>query len=91
MLQDDWETKFVNLDAEESCKLLISTLEQAEQECNPNKKSRQSRKYKLLWMNEKTLDKVRKKHRAWRKYLRTKEWKDYLDYTKARNQARRAT
>ena len=24
-------------------------------------------------------------------YLRTKEWKDYLDYTKARNQARKAT
>ena len=42
-------------------------------------------------MNEETLDKVKKKHRAWKKYLWTKEWKDYLDYNKARNQARRAT
>ena len=91
MLQDDWETKFVNLDAEESWELLISRLKQTEHECIPKKKSGQPRKYKPLWMNAKTLDKVRKKHRVWKKYLRTKEWKDYIDYTKARNQARRAT
>ena len=91
MLQDDWETKFVNLDAEESWELFISRLKQAEHECIPKKKSGQTRKYKPVWMNAKTLDKVRKKHRAWKKYLRTKEWKDYLDYTKARNQARKAT
>ena len=91
MLQDDWETKFVNFYAEESWELLISRLKQAEHECIPKKKSGQTRKYKPVWMNAKTLDKVRKKHRAWKKYLRTKEWKDYLDYTKARNQARKAT
>ena len=61
MLQDDWETKFVNLDAEENWELLISRLKQAEHECIPKKKSGQIRKYKPLWMNAKTLDKVRKK------------------------------
>ena len=55
MLQDDWETKFVNLDAE-SWELFICRLEQAEHECIPKKKSTQSRKYKPLWMNEKTLE-----------------------------------
>ena len=58
----------MNLDAEESWELLISRLKQAEHERIPKKKSRQSRKYNPLWMNAKTLDKVRKKHRAWKKY-----------------------
>ena len=44
MLRDDWETKFVNIDAEESWELLISRHKQAEQECIPKKKSGQPRK-----------------------------------------------
>ena len=39
-------------------------------------------------MNEKAITKIRKKKAAFRRYLDTKEGKDYTPYTKARNQAK---
>ena len=39
-------------------------------------------------MNEKAITKIRKKKEAYRRYLDTKEGKDYTAYSKARNQAK---
>ena len=39
-------------------------------------------------MNEKAITKIKKKKEAFRRYLNTKEGKDYTVYTKARNQAK---
>ena len=46
---------------------------------------------KPLWMNRKALAKVRKKTESYKRYLETREGRDYELYYKARNQARRAT
>ena len=46
---------------------------------------------KPLWMNMKALAKVRKKTESYKRYLETREGRDYELYCKARNQARRAT
>ena len=40
-------------------------------------------------MKTNSIDKVKNKHRAWRKYMRTKEYTDYLLFARARNQAKR--
>ena len=42
-------------------------------------------------MNRKALAKVRKKTESYKRYLETREGRDYELYCKARNQARRAT
>ena len=45
---------------------------------------------KPLWFNEKALQKIKKKSETYKKYLDTKEGKDYITYTRARNQAKKA-
>ena len=47
-----------------------------------------NRKQKSIWMNSNALAKVRKKRDAYQRYLATKDGKDYLAYTKARNQVK---
>ena len=79
MLRDDWETRFENLDVEESVEILTSMLEKVEHECIPKKKSKQAGKYKPLWINTKTLHQVRKKWRTWKKYLITKDGRGHLE------------
>lgn len=39
-------------------------------------------------MNETALKKVRKKHAAWRRFVTTKDGKDYTAYCRARNHAK---
>ncbi len=41
-----------------------------------------------LWMNPAALIKVKKKHAAWNRYLRTKDGHDYQIFARARNQAK---
>ena len=42
------------------------------------------------WMDKKTLEMVRKKHRLWRKWNKTKKIEDFQDYLRANNQASKA-
>lgn len=76
---------------EEAWTILNSNIDKAKEECIPKKIITPGRKQKPLWMDQKTMDKVKKKHRAWNKYTRTKEHADYNAYVRARNQARWAT
>ena len=46
---------------------------------------------KPLWMNKKALAKVRKKTESYKRYLETRDGREYEMHCKARNQARRAT
>ena len=43
-----------------------------------------------LWCNEKAVAKIKKKRKAYQRYMQTREGKDYLEYAKARNQAKGA-
>lgn len=40
-----------------------------------------------LWMNAQTLEKIKKKSFAFKRYLKSREVKDYYENTKVRNQA----
>jgi len=70
--------------------MLTNWLEKAERECIPKKKSRQSGKHNPLLMNAEYLKLGRNGGLA-KKYTRTEYWRDSLEYTTTRNQARRAT
>lgn len=81
-----------NKNLEDRWKVLKGTLDEAIKSTIPQvKQPTETRKKKLpLWTNEKALTKVKKKREAYRRYIETREGKDYLCYAKARNQAKQA-
>ena len=94
MMTHDWEALLSPLDAEHGWSLLTEKILQAQDVCIPKKKAYSSatpKKYRPIWMNNKTFAKIKKKHHAWKRYILTKSGQDYIDFTRARNQARRAT
>jgi ribulose kinase len=45
---------------------------------------------KPVWLNDKLMATVKKKHSAYKRYMETRDGQDYLVYTRARNQAKSA-
>ena len=84
-----WEDELKDLDVKEAWCYVEMQLLKAMEETVPKKKwNKNHKKRKPLWMNEEALRKIRKKRQAYQRYLDTKEGKDYLGYTKARNQVK---
>jgi hypothetical protein len=54
----------------------------------PKRKSAQTTQKKLGILNEKVLAKIRKKHRAWQRYIETKEGQKYEEYCRIRNKVK---
>ena len=75
------------MDVEQSWSEITRQILEAEDKFIPKKTERKGIR-KPIWMNEKVIAKIRKKKEAFRRYLDTKEGKDYTAYTKARNQAK---
>jgi len=75
----------------EGWNLLCEAYNQALVKCVPKSKGTNKNQLKIkkkpLWMNEKALIKIKKKKAAFKRYMETKEGKDYLMYAKVRNQA----
>jgi endonuclease/exonuclease/phosphatase family metal-dependent hydrolase len=93
-IQDmDWNLEFENKSVEQNWGLFMEKVKVSQDKWIPRRKSRKLpyRKPKPLWMNEKALSKVKKKHSAWKRYLETRDGESYREYCKARNQARKAT
>jgi hypothetical protein len=89
----DWQGKLQNKTTEETWDCIHETLMHAQQKFIPRitVKGIDAKKKQPLWMNEKALAKVRRKHAAWRRYMDTREGRDYKVFCKARNQAKWAT
>ena len=54
----------------------------------PFSKLKKGHRSKPLWMNQNALVKVKKKHQEYKRYLKTKNCKEYEEYARARSQAR---
>jgi hypothetical protein len=80
----DWSTAAA-LDVEESWCHMKSVLQSAMEKCIPKVKSGNSKKIKPVWMNNKALRTVKKKHKMFQRYLRTKSGRDYNRYIEVRN------
>jgi hypothetical protein len=89
----DWETKLQNKSTEETWTTIRSTILEAQRKYIPRKtvKGVEAKKKNPLWMNDKALTKVKKKHEAWKRYMKTREGADYQEYCRTRNQAKWAT
>jgi hypothetical protein len=89
----DWDQELGNKSTEDCWQSLLSILLSLKQRYIPRRPVRanpNSRK-KPLWMNTAAIKKIKKKHAAWKRYLNTREGRDYTEYCRARNQAKWAT
>lgn len=89
--QLDWEDILREKNCSESWDIFHGHMMKAMKQCIPKRGRNPGKPGRALWMNEEALAKVRKKSAAYKRYLETKEGKDYREYAKARNQARWAS
>ena len=90
MLDLDWENLLENKTIDESLAVLEENYNSAVKSCIPIKETSTNTRRKPLWMNEKALRKVKKKHSSWVRYLNTKQGCDYAEFIKHRNKATHA-
>jgi len=76
------------LSVEEHWKIFKDRLHEQMNKHIPKTSGRAAPKKRPLWMNEKALTKVRKKTEAYKRYMGTREGKDFDLYARARNQAK---
>ena len=83
--------KIATMDAKSAWNCLTDTCSKAAgnhiPKTTPGRQRQPKKSPPPLWMNEKALKKVRKKHASFMRYMETKEGKDYRTYAQARNQA----
>ena len=89
MLDQNWEDIFENKDVNTRWEILKTEIKHAQKICIPVSKVDVKRR-KPVWWNNQMLMKVKKKHQAWNRYQNTKDGQDYLQYARARNQAKGA-
>ena len=53
------------------------------------KACKKAKKHNYLPLDKKTVEKIKKKHRCWQRYIETREEEKYKEYIKTRNQAKR--
>ena len=88
-LELDWElelSKFKTID--EKWNFFKNKVKESVDENIPKKRVGKNHKFKPGLMNERLLAKIRKKHRAWQRYMETKEGEKYQEYCKIRNKVK---
>ena len=84
----DWESAVSGASCEEAWSAFTTKVRKCMEDFIPKTKPGSRKKRKPLWMDEKVFAKVRKKHAAYRRYMDTKEGREYQEYARARNQAK---
>ena len=82
----DWKNRLMSKNLDEAWYLLESELKSSVENHVPSKKI--SKKKQNMWLNRSVLAKLRKKQKAYQLFLKTKDGRDYLAYTRSRNQAK---
>ena len=85
----NWDNLLEGKQALETHKTIEETITKMTEKHTPKSKpsGRRSTK-KPLWMNSKSLAKVKKKYHTFKRYMDSREGEDYLKYSQARNQSR---
>lgn len=83
-----WHISEDSVSCDDAWTVFTNEVKQCMDKYIPKTKPGPTKKKKQLWLNEKVFKKVRLKHAAFRRYMETKEGKDYAVYAKARNQAK---
>ncbi len=87
-LNVNWDHLMNGKDALQCWDIFKSELEKTSRNNIPRTTENNGKARRPLWMNQSALTKVKKKHAAWNRYLRTKDGHDYQMFARARNQAK---
>jgi hypothetical protein len=90
LLDSNLLSKLEGLGAQESWDVLLREVGDAVREFVPMVTSKGRGNKKPVWLNDKLMATVKKKHSAYKRYMETRDGQDYLVYTRARNQAKSA-
>lgn len=87
----DWKSQLQGKDVEDMWAVISREVEEsvnAHIPCRTVVVDGKTRNRRPLWMNERAMERLRRKKVAFRHYLETKEGNDYKEYTKERNAAK---
>jgi hypothetical protein len=91
MLKGDWKSKLQHANVQEQWDIFTKCVDQAIEECIPlSKQSNNLQRHKTM-LDKKSLSKIKRKNRLWRKYTQTGDSQVYKEYCQVRNQVRRIT
>ena len=91
-MTQDWENILKDLDVDEAWEVFKAALKTSLDDNTPKIKNRNSnqKRYKFP-LEKKILARVKKKHRAWQRYMESKEVEKYREYCRERNAVRNLT
>src|SRR5664279_4398204 len=89
----DWEDLLASKSVDGQWSIIRDKIQSATSTHVPHRKVtiNNSRRRKPQWMNDKVLSRIKRKRTAFEKYQQTREGKEYIEYTKARNAAKTET
>jgi hypothetical protein len=86
--EHDWSL-FNKMDVNEAWCYMRDMLHNAMEQCIPKVNTGPSKSIKPVWMDKKALNKVKKKYKLFKRYLKTKSGVDYEKYIRERNACNR--
>ena len=87
--KENW-TKMEKMDVEQAWGCLKTKIIEQMNKHIPKMEAKDSKKIKPCWMNNKVLRKIKKKYHAYKRYLVTKQGKEYEKYIRQRNECTKA-
>ncbi len=87
-LSIDWEEEFKGKKMEDCWSIFKDHVESACKQHIP-KVSCSTTKKRPMWMTSRCLAKIKQKHKAWRRYLETKQGREYQEFWRSRNRVKR--
>ncbi|XP_064638277.1 uncharacterized protein LOC135494302 [Lineus longissimus] len=84
----EWDKHISNLDTKDTWTFIKDKILETTKKYVPLRRHNPTARRKPLWLNPKALAKVKKKREAYKRYLETKEGKDYDMYARLRNQVK---
>ena len=85
--QVDWEKRFAGRRVEENWVTFTEVMEELVKKSVPKVTVRENRKLKQPWVNKETIQQIKEKKKAYRRYRKTRKEEDLFKYKEARNNA----
>jgi hypothetical protein len=88
----DWDDILSGMNVNDMNDTFLEIFNRAKHKCIPQVNSRakaKAKRHNYLPLDEKSIRKIKKKHRCWQRYMETRDGKKYQEYAKARNQTKR--
>jgi hypothetical protein len=91
MLDLDWDEVLNKPCIDEQWNIFQEIFSNAYESCIPHKEMLKGKKSWAIPLDKHIVEKIKRKHRAWNRYMETRSSDNLREYTKCRNQVRKAT